>query len=79
MHPKWAFFICNDKWTLVKKINIHENSFYYATGEEQPVFNEIEGYLEKRNGKWFYLDFFEVWDTEEEVGQMKPLKIEKCK
>ena len=73
------YTLCNNKWTLIKEFNIHESSFYYAAGEEQPVFNEIEGYLEKRNGEWFYLDFFEVWDTEEEVGQMKPLKIEKCK
>ena len=79
MNACMIYTLCNEKWTLLKEFEIDEHAFDFSDGE-MPVFQEIRGYLEKRNGKWFYLDFLEDFmGAETDEIEMKPLKIEKCK
>jgi len=68
------YTICNHQWILLKEFQIHENAFTYEG--DIKLFTEIEGYLEKRDGKWFFLDFIEYMETDDDV--MKPLKLSKC-
>lgn len=70
---------CNGNWQLLKEIGIHEDAFDWK-GEAQPKFNSIKGYLEKQNGTWNYFDYNQnEYDSPEEVGKMKVLKLNKCK
>ena len=72
------YSLCDKKWTTLKEFGIHEDSFDF-TSDRMPIFNEIKGYLEKRNGKWFYNDYSQnSYDTQEEIGKMKRLKPSKC-
>lgn len=72
------YSLCNKKWTPLKEFGIHEDSFDFTT-DKMPIFNEIKSYLEKRNDKWFYNDYLQnSYDTQEEVGKMKRLRIGKC-
>lgn len=49
------YTICNHEWTLLKEFSIHELlAFSYKKGEPEPHFTEIKGFLEKRDGKWFF-------------------------
>jgi len=77
------YTLCDNKWTLLKRFNIHEGQFEFYE-DETPIdyqsIKEIRGYLEKHNGEWHYLDYLEYMakETEEDM-EMKPLKLEKCK
>jgi hypothetical protein len=78
------YTLCNNKWTLLKQFDIHEDAFDYNYLNNElpipPVFSEIKEYLEKHDGKWFYLDYQnDDWDRMEDVGKMKRLKLGKCK
>jgi hypothetical protein len=70
---------CNGKWQLLKEFGIREDAFDWE-GEKQPKFNSIKGYLEKQNGTWNYLDYNQTeYDSAEEVGKLKVLRLNKCK
>lgn len=74
------YTLCNDKWTLLKEFGILEDAFDWKKGETQPKFNSIKGYLEKQNGTWKYLDYNQTeYDSADEVGKMKILKLNNCK
>lgn len=73
------YTICENKWTKLKQFGIHEGSFDYKEGQRPIKYLEIKDYLEKHNGKWLYKDNDQIdYDTPEEVGKMKELKIDKC-
>lgn len=73
------YTLCNDKWTLLKHFGVQEDSFDY-TSENTPIFDSIKGYLENRNGRWFYKDYSKIsLDTEEDAGKMKKLILDDCK
>ena len=73
------YTLCNNKWTLLKEFGILEDAFDWK-GEKQPKFNSIKGYLENQNGTWNYLDYNQTeYDSADEVGKMKILKLNKCK
>ena len=73
------YTLCNDKWTLLKHFGVQEDSFDY-TSENTPIFDSIKGYLENRNGRWFYKDYSKIsLDTEEDVEKMKKLILDNCK
>lgn len=74
------YSLCKDKWQQLKKIGIHEDAFDWKKGETQPKFTEIKDYLERRNNVWMYKDNSQQeYDSPENVGQMKVLKLDKCK
>lgn len=73
------YALCKGKWTLVKQFAVHESSFEFNTDRE-PVFYQIDDFLEKEGGKWVYKDYLDDGaDTAEDVGKMLPLKIDPCK
>lgn len=74
------YTLCNGKWQLLKEFGILEDAFDWKKGETQPKFNSIKGYLEKPNGTWKYLDYNQTeYDSADEVGKMKILKLNNCK
>jgi len=72
------YTLCNDKWTLLKQFEINELAFEFYDGKVLD-FYEIRGYLEKHNGKWFYLGVLDYIDAETDELEMKPLNFEKCR
>lgn len=74
------YTFCNGKWQLLKEFGILEDAFDWKKDEMQPKFYSIKGYLEKQNGTWNYLDYNQTeFDSADEVGKMKVLKLNKCK
>jgi hypothetical protein len=74
------YTLCHSKWTELINFNVHEDAFDYYRTAEEPVFNEIKEFLEFHNGKWMYKDYLiDDYETAEEVGKMKVLRIPKCK
>ncbi|KUJ61003.1 hypothetical protein AR687_14850 [Flavobacteriaceae bacterium CRH] len=75
------YSLCKGKWILLKQFGVLEGAFDFTPDSQKtPDFDIIKEYLEKQNGKWVYKDYLQdSYDTEEEVGKMKPLKLEKCK
>jgi hypothetical protein len=72
------YSLCNSKWTLLKKFQVHENSFDFTT-DKPPVFDHIKGFLEKRNGKWVYKDFSQDdYTKQEDMVKMLKLKTSMC-
>lgn len=72
------YTLCNTKWTLVKEFEIHEDAFNFK--DEEPIFTEIKGYLEKQNGRWVYHDNAIIgYDSPDDVGKMLRLKPKRCK
>jgi hypothetical protein len=74
------YSLCHGEWELLKVFGIHEGAFDWNKGENRPKFNEIREFLERKNKVWMYKDNDQQeYDTPEEVGQMKVLKVDKCK
>ena len=74
------YTLCDGKWQLLKEFGIREDAFDWEKGETQPKFNSIKCYLEKQNNVWKYLDNNQMeYDSPEEVGKIKTLKLNKCK
>lgn len=72
------YSLCNNKWEILKTIDLHEDSFDYY-GDIEPNFEEIKDYLEKKGKVWYYLDYHENdYESPEDVGKMKILALEKC-
>lgn len=73
------YSLCEDKWQLLKEFGIHEDAFDF-TGTTAPKFTEIKEYLELKKNGWVFRDYNQQeYDSPEEVGKMKPLKIQECK
>jgi hypothetical protein len=72
------YSLCNNKWTMLKRFNIHEGAFEYTSGNN-PVFENIKDYLEKQNGQWVFKDYLdEMVQNEEDLGKMHRLKLDRC-
>lgn len=69
---------CSNQWTLLKRFSIHEEAFIYMT-ENALRFDAIKGYLEKRDGRWMYLDYEKALVSDEADSKMMPLKVDLCK
>ncbi len=73
------YSLCKNKWTLLKQFGVHEGSFDFTT-DKAPIFDSIEGYLEKQNSKWVYKDYLEDdYENQEDIGKMFTLKLGGCK
>lgn len=68
------YTICQDRWTLLKQFAIHESAFDFVS-DTIPVFEEIKGFLERNNGRWEYVDYF---DYLRENEPKKLLTLDKC-
>lgn len=71
------YTLCQSKWKKLKQFAIHEDAFNYI-GEKQPVFTEIEGFLEKKENQWHYQDYaVHGYDSSGKVGWQK-LEVTDC-
>ncbi|MGV3461270.1 MAG: hypothetical protein ACO1N9_12535 [Flavobacterium sp.] len=69
------YSLCDSGWKQLFEFSVHEDAFDYI-GENQPILHNIPGALENRGDKWWYYDYLEMeYESEEEVGKMKPLVI----
>jgi len=60
--------------------NINESAFTWSDDKSEPVFTTIPDALEKRNNEWRFYDYLDMdYENEEQVGQMKQLKVTDCK
>ena len=76
----YIYTLCNAKWVELNSFYIHEGAFD-SYDDKVPDKNKIEGFFEKKKGRWYYLDYIEdmSFDKEEDVGKLKPLKLKSCK
>ncbi len=73
----WVYTLCDKRWLELKKFNVHESAFYDEENTA-PVFEEIKGYLECRDKKWYYLDYFQWFNASGPQDTiMKPLILKK--
>ena len=70
---------CKNEWVELQQFNVNENSFSFAKDEAIDR-SKIREYLEKKDGKWYYMDYFEWFDNDskENPTPMRPLKVKKC-
>jgi hypothetical protein len=73
-----VYSLCQGKWQELMRFGIHEDAFNFTT-DTIPVFNEIESFLEKKNGRWMYFDYNSYAQNDSSELGMKPLKIDRCK
>lgn len=74
------YSICNGKWTQLESFTIFEDAFNDETHSSSTKrITQIDGYLEKRNNQWCYIDYNEMMnaDAEESIG-FKPLRVKSC-
>ena len=71
------FSYCSGKWKQVFAFTIHE---MITTEEQEQLGIGIPGFLEKRQGTWFYKDYLEQLNanSEKEAEEMHKLKIKNC-
>ncbi|KGO94226.1 hypothetical protein [Flavobacterium subsaxonicum] len=67
---------CKNSWTQMFSFGINESSFDYE-GDTEPLFTNIPQSLEKRNGKWVYIDYCKWMEMDD--PKMMLLKVPKCK
>jgi hypothetical protein len=72
------YSLCKGKWVILEDFDIYEESFDFS-GKKPPVFNEVKDFLERKNGEWYYVDYHQEYEKQEDVGEMLPLKLDKCK
>jgi len=70
------YTLCKGKWNELQQYAVHEDAFAFSS-DTSPRFKGIKGYLENRNGNWFYLDYDK--DILKGNEKMTPLKLNKCK
>lgn len=66
-----VYSFCQNKWQPLTRFTIRESAFEF-TNNMPPMYEHIPGFLEKQQGKWFFLDALK------EDGPMKPLVVAKC-
>jgi hypothetical protein len=74
------YTICSKEWIEQKTFSIHESAFDYLD-KKSATTDEIIGFLEKKKGKWKYLDYLDDLHTndETEANQFQPLNLKRCK
>lgn len=74
-----VYSLIDGHWNHLKQFAIHESAFE-RTKDDQAPFQEIPGFLERRNGQWFYSDYSEnLLNEETETPEMKPLILDKSR
>ncbi|MEC4004954.1 hypothetical protein OX283_009825 [Flavobacterium sp. SUN052] len=70
---------CSNEWKELQSFEVNENAFSYGKNEVLDP-TKIRDFLENRNGKWFYKDYFEYIknDSNEKPTLMQPIKIKIC-
>jgi hypothetical protein len=68
------FTLCDNGWKELKLFSIHRGTFLYDTSKTQ--FNGIKDFLEFRNNRWVYMDYYN-WINAETAKDtiLKPLRI----
>jgi hypothetical protein len=75
----YIYTLCNATWKNLFVFSVHEGAFDFAGGETPPTFTNIPEVLEYRKNEWHYYDYLDLeYENEEQVGQMKPLKVSNC-
>lgn len=73
----YIYTLCGHKWIALKSFKIHESAFDYR-GDSAIIFKQINGFLEQRKNKWFYIDYQDWFNAENDKDAMlKPLKLKK--
>lgn len=74
------YTLCEKTWVQLKLFSIYEGAFD-ASGKEPVPTDRIEGFLEKKNGIWKYLDYIDDLQAEDEtmIGKFQPLHLKPCK
>lgn len=72
------YTLCGSHWTELSYFNVHERAFEWP-GNTEPRFEEIRGYLERHEGRWYYAANPEHLYEDAGPGRMTPLKIPGCK
>lgn len=74
------YTLCEKTWVQLKLFSIYEGAFDASEKEPAPT-DRIEGFLEKKNGTWKYLDYIDELQAndERETGRFKPLHLKSCK
>jgi hypothetical protein len=67
---------CNGSWVTVFDFKVNENAFTYTPPLKEP-FTNIPHLMEKRNGKWVYIDYLDYMVADD--PKLKPLKVANCK
>ncbi len=71
------YSLCKRKWTVLNTFGVNEMAFVFH-GEEVPVFNNIPGFLENREGYWQYSDYDEEAERSTEDAKMEKLEVKGC-
>ena len=72
------YLLCDGKWRKLKQFEVHESAFDFMT-DTIPVFKEIEGYLEKQRGEWFFMNHsIDGNDCIEGAKKMEKLHLDQC-
>lgn len=72
------YSLCGNKWKEIKSFKVFESAFDYE-GDSIPNSKQINGYLEYRKNKWYYIDYYDWFNAETDKDTMlKPLIIKKC-
>ncbi len=75
----FIYSLCSNKWKEIKSFKVFESAFEHE-GDSIPNFKQINGYLEYRKNKWYYIDYTDLFNAETDKDTMlKPLIIKKCK
>lgn len=74
------YTICGKTWLELKAFSVYEGAFD-SYGKEPVPTDRIEGFLEKKNGTWKYLDYIDELraNDDSETGRFKPLRLKSCK
>ncbi len=72
------YSLCGNKWNEIKSFKVFESAFDYEV-DSMPNFKQINGYLEYRKNKWYYIDYTDWFNAETDKDTiLKPLIIKKC-
>ena len=71
------YSLCDSKWKQLMIFAIHEDAFNF-TGDGQPIFHEIKGYLERHKNRWMFHDYNQETINPEDFGKMIRLTTDRC-
>lgn len=75
--PCYIYTLCGNKWTELKSFKIHEMAFEFE-GDSIPIFKQINGFLEYREDKWYFIDYNDLFNADSDKDTMlEPLKIKR--
>lgn len=74
------YSVCKGKWVEMKAFSVHEGAFDF-TDSVPAIADRIDGFLEKKKGKWVYLDYIDDLQSSDDqtIGILQPLRLGLCK